>query len=946
LDLVAGLVSELAGEEVARRPGLDDSLDRDLGIGSLERVELLLRLEQAFGVRLPDSVMANAASPNDLVSAVLQAAPAAGEEVQTEREGPGPAARVPSTARSLVEVLHRHAEHSPERVHIRLREEDGTETPITYGDLLARSLASANGLRHLGITKGDRVALMLRTERAFFETFCGALAIGAVPVPLYPPVRTGDVLAYARRQQAILRNAAARVLVTFSDAERLAALIRSQVTSLETVTTADHLSRASTQSRHKWPAPDDPALIQYTSGSTGEPKGVLLSHANLLANMRAIGEALEIGAADVGVSWLPLYHDMGLIGLWLGALYFGAPVAIMSPLAFLARPARWLWAIHAHRGTISAAPNFAYDLCSRKISDAEIEGLDLSGWRAAVNGSEAVSPDTIGRFTQRFAPYGFSAGAMCPAYGLAESSVALTLSAIRCAPRVDCIARVAFERTREIRSASPDDGRALRFVSCGRPLPAHELRIVDTAGRSLGERRDGRIQFRGPSVTRGYFRNPDATRAVMHDGWMDSGDLGYMADGELYVTGREKDVIIQGGRNICAQEIEEVTSSVPGIRPSCVAAFGIPDPISGTERVVVVAETAERDSTRREALRRAVRDRVVDATGSPPDIVLIADRHTVLKTSSGKVRRSATRDAYLRGSLGARRSAAGQLARLLADALGARARAVWDRLGRAMFTGWLLIVVMATLPLLWAYIAVRRPGRHADRAAKRWSRLALTLCGLRPRVAGLDRLRAFDSGVLVVNHASYIDPVILMAAIPDAFHFVAKRALTRYPLIGSVIRKAEHIPIERGALSDRLAGAEEVERRLRDGDRLVIFPEGTFARAPGLLPFRLGAFRAAVQTGRPIVPVAIAGARHILPDGAWLFRHGCITVTISAPMQPHARGWPEMVRLRDAAVSVIGPLCGASALADQPIGSNRGPREDGQASSAAAPRSGGAAPRP
>ena len=297
------------------------------------------------------------------------------------------------------------------------------------------------------------------------------------------------------------------------------------------------------------------------------------------------------------VSWLPLYHDMGLIGLWLGALYFGVPVAIMSPLAFLSRPSRWLWTIHAHRGTISAAPNFAFDLCARRIADEEIQGLDLSSWRVAVNGSEAVSPDTIDRFTRRFAPYGFKAEAMCPAYGLAESSVALTLGAPRRAPRVDRIAREPFERAREIRPASrrrcaSASVRLLRSHRCATTRCGSSISPVD----ALGDRIEGRIQFRGPSVTRGYFRNAEATRAAVHDGWMDSGDLGYQADGELFITGREKDLIIQGGRNICAEEVEAITSGVPGIRPNCVAAFGIPDPATGTERLVVVAETREQES--------------------------------------------------------------------------------------------------------------------------------------------------------------------------------------------------------------------------------------------------------------------------------------------------------------------------------------------------------------
>jgi 1-acyl-sn-glycerol-3-phosphate acyltransferase len=508
---------------------------------------------------------------------------------------------------------------------------------------------------------------------------------------------------------------------------------------------------------------------------------------------------------------------------------------------------------------------------------------------------------------------------MCPAYGLAESAVALTLGPVPRAPRVDRVAREPFERARELR---PDgrDPRALQFVSCGQPLPGHDVRIVDRSGRPLGERIEGSIQFRGPSVTHGYFRNANATRAAMREGWMMSGDLGYQADGGLFITGREKDLIVQGGRNICPEEIEAIVSGVPGVRPNCVAAFGIPDAATGTERVVVVAETREPDPARREALQRAVRDHVVGGIGSPPDVVVIAAPHTVLKTSSGKVRRSATQQAYLAGTLGARQSMAWQRAQLLASAGVAWTGRAADWLGRVLFTGWVLLVLVVSLPILWLWLAFVPRGRHADRAAKRWARAALGGCGLRPRVAGLEHLCTLRSAVLVANHASYLDPLVLMAAIPQEFHFVAKRALADYPLIGMVIRKAGHLTIEKAALRSRLAGADDVVRRLENGERLLIFPEGTFARAPGLLPFRLGAFRAAVDAGRPIVPVALAGTRHVLPDGTWLLRRGQVSVTIGAPLDPLGRGWPEMVRLRDTAVDIITRGCGESADAERPPG--------------------------
>ena len=903
LDIVGSLVAELSGpgSPVARVPTLDDALDRDLGISSLERVELLLRLERAFGVRLSDAVMAEAATPKELVAAILRAAPVAAEAAPVPFSPVTPGMRAPASARTLTDVLRWHAERTPERVHINLRRDDGTEAAITYSELLTGSHRVSAGLRALGVKAGEPVALMLRTEQAFFYAFLGVLFCGAVPVPLYPPFRPDELVEYTRRQRAILGNAGARVLVTFAEAERLATLMRAQAHSLQTITTVERLGAEHGHAADVRSGPDDPALIQYTSGSTGDPKGVLLSHGNLLANIRAIGEAIDVRASDVIVSWLPLYHDMGLIGAWLGSLYYGVPIALMSPLAFLSRPARWLWAIQAHHGTLSPAPNFAFDLSVRKIEDNELQGLDLSDWRLALNGSEIVSPETIERFTSRFARYGFKPEAMCPVYGLAESSVGLTMPDLGRLPRVDRIAREPFERARTLQQAGPGESRALQFVSCGRPLPGHDLRIVDASGRALGERLEGHIQFRGPSVTRGYFRNAEATRAVLRDGWMDSGDLGYWADGELFITGREKDLIIQGGRNVYAQGVEDIATTVTGIRKGCVAAFGVYDPARGTERLVVVAETKERDPARRVALRQQLLNRLVADIGVPPDVVVIADPGAVLKTPSGKIRRSATRTAYVNNTLGAKRSVVGQRRRLLLAALQGRAERSVRSVGRLFYTGYVIGVLAILLPVIWLHLLLCPVGRHAFRAAKRWSRIALTLCGLRVRVEGVDKLSGIRSGILVANHASYLDPIVLMAAVPSDFHFVAKRRLADYPLIGTAIRKAQHATIEKAHMVQRLAGAEDIAKLLDDDELLVVFPEGTFVRSPGLLTFRLGAFKAAVETGRPVVPIAIRGTREILPDGAWLIRRASITVTIGVPLQPRAEGWQEMVRLRDLA---------------------------------------------
>ena len=911
LEIVDQLVTELRGSESHRRVRPGDSLERELGISSLERVELLVRLEQALGVQLGDAAMAEAETPGDLAVALAAAAPRVVETLPEFKPAFAATAAAPPSARTIVEALEWHAERTPDRVHIYLREDDGRETPITYESLWQASVDVANGLLSRGLGRHETVAIMLRTEMAFFTSFFGVLLAGCVPVPMYPPFRADRIEEYAQRQVGILRNAEARLMITFAEIDRLASLLLGQTPSLLAVVTAEQLSRGETVTptgRGRLPRTgEQPALIQYTSGSTGRPKGVLLSHANLLANIRALQQGLGIRAGDVGASWLPLYHDMGLIGAWLGTLYFGTPLALMSPLAFLARPSRWLWAMHAHRVTMSPAPNFAYDLCSQRIRDDEIEGLDLSSVRTLLNGSEAVQPETLRRFITRFEPYGLKAEALAPVYGLAECVVGLAAPPPGRAPRIDQIDRRSFEEHGYARDVSSDDLLALRFVSCGRALPDHEIRVVDKAGQPVRERQEGRVQFRGPSATSGYYRDADATRELIRDdGWLETGDLGYLADGELFLTGRRKDLIIKGGRNLHPHEAEEVVGQVGGVRKGCVAAFGVSDPGLGTERFVVLAETRLRSKDQRERLQAEVIERVATTLGVPPDVVMLCTPGTVLKTSSGKIRRSATRDVYLAGRLSRGRPwLVTQWARLFARTAFARLRRWASEMLELGFTAYVLILLVLTGPVVWAVLTLGPRGPWASRLVGRWTRVMLAVSGCRVDVVGLDRLRQVGPAVYVANHASYLDPVLMMAVLPVRLRFAAKKRLARYPLIGTAIRKGEHITIEKHGQVQRVEGARAVLEPLRQGESLFVFPEGTFVAGPGLLPFRLGAFRAAVETGRPVVPVTIRGTRRILPANRRLVRPGRITVTVGQPIVPDADTWQEIVRLRDVARATI-----------------------------------------
>ena len=476
---------------------------------------MVQRVERGFDVQLSEQLIGDAETPADLLQALL------GQSTRRLGRPPGSPVSLalttseePEQAGTLLEALAAHVEAHPDRPQIALWMSDEQEATITYGDLDHRARVCAAGLIDRGIRPGERVAIMLPTGRDFFVAFYAVLIAGAIPVPIYPPFRRSQLEEHLRRQGGILRNAQASFLIADDLVRPMGVLLQGLVADLRGLATVDELSRLQALARYTPASPSTVALIQYTSGSTGDPQGVVLTHANLLANIRAMGKAMQASSRDVFASWLPLYHDMGLIGAWLSCLYYGALSAVMPPLAFLANPARWLWSIHRHRATITAAPNFAYEQCLKSVRDEDIAGLDLSSLRVAVNGSEPVSPSTIARFTDRFRLYGFRPEAMSPGYGLAECCVGLAFPPLGRQPVVDRVDRSELTRYGRATPTVPDDENALEFVACGYPLPGHQIRVVDELGHELPDRRQGRLEFQGPSATTGYFRNPDKTREL------------------------------------------------------------------------------------------------------------------------------------------------------------------------------------------------------------------------------------------------------------------------------------------------------------------------------------------------------------------------------------------------------------------------------------------------
>jgi 1-acyl-sn-glycerol-3-phosphate acyltransferase len=921
-DALIETIRQLAAEMHPSRAGFPSSLDarleQDYGFDSLGRVELFLRIERRFGASLPETVMAEAETPRDLLRAILAVTPgaAAAHAGALERLSALAAeSETPEEAATLPEVLEWHVRRHPDRPHIVLQDEQGGERIVTYAELDQAARAIGAGLIERGLEPGRAAAIMLPTGVEYFYSFFGILLAGGIPVPIYPPARASQLEDHLHRHAGILSNALTQILITVPQAKALSLLLKPKVSTLKHVVTPAELMRPGAGATAPRARPQDIAMIQYTSGSTGNPKGVVLTHANLLVNIRCMGRALRVTPADVFVSWLPLYHDMGLIGAWMGSLIYGFKYPVMSPLTFLSRPERWLRTIHRHGGTLSGGPNFCYELCLRRIQDADVEGLDLSTWRFAFNGAEPVSPETIGAFTRRFAPYGFKPEAMAPVYGLAEATLGVAFPPPLRGPKLDRVDRERFAHGGRAVPVPPEHEDALTFVACGYPIPGHQLRVVDGADRELAEREEGHIQFSGPSVTSGYHRNPEATRDLLHGEWMDTGDYGYVAEGDIHITGRIKDTIIRAGRNIHPYELEEAVGNLDGIRKGCVAVFGSRDQRAGTEKIVVLAETRETDAARRDALRGSINDLAVAIIGTAPDDIVLAAPGTVLKTSSGKIRRAASREVYEHGG-GGTRAVWLQLVRLTWSALLPQARRSSRAAVNLLYGVYVLCLLGVIGSTTWLACAAMSRSDRCWKLSHRAGRLFLALAGMPFSVRGTEHLPPGPC-VMVVNHQSYLDGPVIAAALAEPRTFVAKRELLDHWVPRIYLKSIGTAFVDR---FDAQRGVEDTGRfaeAARGGSSLIVFAEGTFRRMPGLLPFRMGAFVVAAQAGVPVVPVTIRGTRSALRDGVWLFRHSRISVTFGPPIQPRGNDWNAAIQLRDAARAEVLRRCAEPDLGEE-----------------------------
>jgi len=865
-------------------------LEWDLGIGSLERAELIRRLEKELGHSLPSQPLFAAPRVRDLVAAV-QAPQQTGEGTDRERLSLGaPLPPFPVEAQTLIEALDYQRKHQPDRLLFFFEDEGKLSRSLSPQEMWLEAGQMAGGLAALGVQKDDAVALMLPTGLSFVAGFLAILWLGAVPVPLYPPFRADQAEDYLKRQVAILDNAKARVLISFDRAWSVTQLLQMQSGTLEKVVSAESLAGGNLVA----PTPvtgDQLALIQYTSGSTGSPKGVALSHANLLHNLRAYGQALQIESEDVCISWLPLYHDMGLIGAMLGSIYHGIPLVLMGPQDFLARPSRWIKAMSHYGGTISPAPNFAYEICARRIPDEELQDIDLASWRVALNGAEAILPDTLKRFSERFGPMGFREGTHFPCYGLAEASLAVAFSPLQRGPKFDRVDEQKLQRE-GVAVPSPDGHP---WVACGYALQGTELSVRDEQGRDLGDRRQGLLFFRSGSSLREYYGNSEATREIKSvDGWVNTGDLAYLAEGELYITGRAKDLIIKAGRNLYPQDIEAAATEVEGVRRGCVAAFSV----SGGqgERLVVVYETRTPTAALRDQVARAVSQ----ACGVGPDEIKALVPGSIPKTPSGKIRRAECRKLFQQGKLGYKAPRWLQALRLIRQVPIGRSL-------RGLYAALALFGVMGPPAL----IVSRLHGGTGRRWLGKAARATLKMLGLQLKIKG----HPHDGPcLLVANHASLLDPVVVLASTHKPLLFLVAPWIYNHPFLAKALRNMSYLKISRGEPGGAPRLARDIVDRIQAGHTLAAFPEGGLETTPGLREFNLGVFQVAAENGLCIQPMVLIGTRKAMPWPTLVPRPTILEVEFGPPMFAAGKDLGDAVELARQARQWVAERCGEDLL--------------------------------
>ncbi len=554
-----------------------------------------------------------------------------------------------STYKSLLEPLIEQAQHQAQRKAIVMILADGSREIFSAEDLYQDAIAYGNALQRLGLKPGDIVLLALDHCRFLISALWGTLFAGAVPAVL--PYLTQKMLpaVYRERLRLMVDYCDAKGIVTLPHfKEKMAGILRA--TGCRVISSDDLqnlLPESTVPERGYYTSGNQTAVLQFSSGTTGTQKAVTFSHRAILDQTSAIGTVCRFSADDVIVTWAPLFHDMGLVAALMLSITARTPLVLLSPFAWIRNPRILIDAIDEFRGTVSFMPNFAFNHCVNGIRDEDLAGLDLSCCRLMVNGGEPVLFESLQNFAAKFSPCGFRSSALGAAYGATENSSSVTITPVGRPPAVDWVDRERLQQFQQAVPTQPQSRGSVAIVSCGCPLPGIKLKIVDEHDRELSERWVGEIITRAATTAGDYFRRPDLSQQAIRNGWYHSGDLGYLADGQLYLCGRKSDVIIIGGKNIYPHDIEQIVHQTPGVKAGRAAAFGMPDQRLGTEKLVIVAELREAlNPEKAKAMELDIRRNVSRQAGvAVGDLQLVTGRW-VVKSSSGKIARASNRTKY------------------------------------------------------------------------------------------------------------------------------------------------------------------------------------------------------------------------------------------------------------------------------------------------------------
>jgi acyl-CoA synthetase (AMP-forming)/AMP-acid ligase II len=527
------------------------------------------------------------------------------------------------------------------------------DAELNYRQLILGANQYALTYAREGVQPGEVVLLILQHGQDLVFSFWGAILHGAIPAIMPFLSEKLSPQRYRADLASLISITKPVAIITSPEFETEARSALTPGDSMRKVIVTNTIEPQAEPDFDSLPgmkaAPDDIAILQHSSGTTGLQKGVALSHKAVLNQLDAYSRAIQLDPKkDVIVSWLPLYHDMGLISCFLMPILLRVPVIEMSPFDWVRAPYKLMQSVSQYKGTLSWLPNFAYNFCANKIRERNMEGVDLSSWRAVINCSEPVHAESHKLFAEKFEKFGLNPSALQTSYAMAENVFGVTQSRLEAGSTVVELDRESF-MTKRIATPPVENQPAMKMMSSGHPLPNTQTRVVDESGNDVPERVIGEIMLKSNCMLSGYYNRPDATEAALRDGWYMTGDYGFLADGELYVSGRKKDMIIVGGKNIYPQDLESLTSEVPGVHPGRAVAFGMYDEEAGTEEVVIIAEADSEDPSEQEAIADAIRKHVTKSSAIALRHVKVVDEKWIVKTSSGKTARSANKEKFLRG---------------------------------------------------------------------------------------------------------------------------------------------------------------------------------------------------------------------------------------------------------------------------------------------------------